>query len=99
MLRMPSRANSSKQPMCSPPTIVIGSPASIGMMKAGAKFAVKSTSPRASESAAGIRRHVADVGEALRPQELVGDILGRDANAGDFRQSDGDCFGWALLGP
>src|SRR5262249_9692556 len=32
----------------------------------------------------GIGRHVADVGEAFRPQELVGDILGRDANAGDF---------------
>jgi hypothetical protein len=47
----------------------------------------------------GIGRHVADIGEALRPQELVGDILGRDANTGDFRQPDGGCFGWPLLGP
>jgi hypothetical protein len=30
MLRMPSRANSSKQPICSPAMILIGAPASIG---------------------------------------------------------------------
>src|SRR6267142_3549231 len=51
MLRMPSLANNSKQPTCSPATIVIGSPASIATIRGGEKFVVKSISPRASARA------------------------------------------------
>src|SRR5947209_8804184 len=36
----------------------------------------------------------ADIGKAFRPQQFVGDILGCDANAGDFAQSDGGRLWW-----
>jgi hypothetical protein len=47
MRRMPSCANSSKHPACTPATTVIGSPAAIGITSGAAKFRLKSTSPLA----------------------------------------------------
>ena len=90
MLRMPSWANSSKQPTWTPAMMVMRSPASILGCRAATKCMVKSTSPRptpAIEPPVG-RTHVLDVGETFRPQELVGDILRCDADAGMFRQAD-----------
>jgi len=47
----------------------------------------------------GFRCHEADVGKALRPQKLVGDILRCDADAGNLRQPNGCRFGRAFFGP
>jgi hypothetical protein len=33
-------------------------------------------------------RHVTDIGEAFRAQQLLGDVLGRDADAGDLGEAD-----------
>src|SRR5258706_1644251 len=52
MLWMPFRANSSKQPTCTPDTIVMGLPALIAMMSGGEKLVVKSISPRPRPPAA-----------------------------------------------
>src|SRR5262249_17271423 len=78
ILRMPSFANSSKQPICSPPTIVIGSPASIGMTSAGAKLAVKSTSPRASDMAAGTPASVATKRISVNPSARSSSPQGKE---------------------
>ena len=51
---------------------------------------VKSTSPRAIIVELGMPASdvdVADVGEAFRPQQLLGDVLRRDADARDLRAS------------
>ena len=50
----------------------------------------------------GLGRHIADIGKAFRAQQFLGDILGRDADAGDFRNrmvvvSGGAC--WAIVRP
>jgi hypothetical protein len=37
-------------------------------------------------------RHVADIGKALGTQQFLGDILGSDTDAGDFRQPHRVCF-------
>ena len=57
MLRMRSFPNSSKQPECTPPATVIGSPASIEKMSGAAKFRLKSSSPRAIFSECPARIH------------------------------------------
>ena len=101
MLRTRSFANSSKHPTCAPATIVIFSPASIGMMSGAAKCRVKSISPRASLvdwPYSRIGRHVADVGEAFRPQQLPGDILRRNANTGNSCEPDDGRFRRRFLG-
>ena len=46
----------------------------------------KSTSPRATASRR-VVRHVADVGEAFRPQQILGDVQRRDADAADHAAS------------
>jgi hypothetical protein len=40
----------------------------------------------------GIYQHIADIGKALSAQQCFGEILGRDADAGDFPNSDGSRF-------
>src|SRR3954454_14158117 len=40
----------------------------------------------------GLGYHIADVGKALGPQQLLSEILGRNADAGDF--SNSDCRGF-----
>jgi hypothetical protein len=38
-----------------------------------------------------------DVGETFGSEKVIGDILGRNADTGDFRQSDGGRLGRRLL--
>src|ERR1700730_12701971 len=42
----------------------------------------------AGGGSSGVCRNVADIGETFSAQELIGDILGCDTDAGDFRNAD-----------
>ena len=42
--------------------------------------------------------HIADVGEALGLQQLLGDVLGRIADAGDLHKAHFGGFEWPLCG-
>ena len=46
----------------------------------------------------GFRHDVADLGKAFRAQQLLGDILGRDADAPDLCKADASRFGRWLRG-
>jgi hypothetical protein len=44
------------------------------------------------------RIHIADIREALRAQQLLGDILRGNADARLLRNANGGCFEWSLRG-
>ena len=78
MLLIDSRANSSWQPGCTPASTVIGLP---GVESAGppsAREALREIELAVGDhpgiGVAGLDGHVADVGEALGAQQLLGDV-------------------------
>ena len=91
IVRMRSLANSSKQPGCTPASIVIGLARvhrdeqrrdEVGAeVDLAARDLARLLGP-------GLGRHVADVGEALGAQQVLGEVLRRDADARDLAQAD-----------
>ena len=77
-----SLAISSKQPVCTPVSILIGTPASIRRMCIDGMFMSKSVSPRTSHcelSTFGSAWHVLHVGQAVGAHQLSGKVDGAPA--------------------
>ena len=86
MVRMGSCANSSKQPACTPASAVIGTPASRrkdGQCREKQDEVDLAASDHLRISGPDCARNIADVGEPLRTQQILGDVPGRDADRWD----------------